>query len=165
MFHFHIYRLYNLRGKNNQIKITINVHATILSCIFVGVIAANSAIGQQNTPARGAQLDDDPNPTQQLFFRKLLQRYNIRAPLEESHYITEHADPLRRRLAQFIDNESPPEGEPPTPLTFDDYIDYAGAPGPAPGPQAEITPAPGPYNPFVPPTNDSDLACCCRSTF
>jgi hypothetical protein len=139
---------------------SITVYATLLACIVVGVTATNPTIGDKNTPTRGSSELGDSKP-QQLFYRKLLERYNIRDPVEPSSIGDSQAEKLRRRLAQFINNESPvAEQGSPSPST-----EFNGAPGPAPGPQGEFSPAPGPYNPFIPPSNDSNLACCCRSTF
>jgi hypothetical protein len=137
-------------------------YGLLLACIVVSVTAPNPAIGQQNTLERGAELDDG-KPQQQL--RKLLQRYNINGPIEHISYAAEQADTMRRRLVQFINDQSPVAESPSSTKPPSRNNNTAGAPGPAPGPQAEMSPAPAPYNPFVPANNGSNLACCCRSTF
>ena len=77
-------------------------------------------------------------------YRKLLQEHR-----DHEGYSQWDPEPLeatetskrRRGLAQFV--TTAPEGE-------------AITPAPAPGP------APGPVSPFIPPSNNSNLACCCR---
>jgi len=135
-------------------------YATILACIVVGVIAPNTAIDYQDASKRGAR-KDDPNRSQQL--RKLLQRYNSKVPAEQIRYKGQQTDTMRRRLAQFIDSESP-ETENNSPVASPNAGSQSSTPGPAPGPRPETTPAPDSYNPFVPPSEDNRV-CCCRGTF
>lgn len=140
-----------------------SVYAAILACIIVAVTAPNPVIDHQNAPELGALKDDPNRPQQQL--RKLLERYNSKVPTEQSSYGGEQTDTTRRRLAQFIDNASPETEENSLATSPNAGGGQSGAPGPAPGPQAEITPVPEPINPFVPPSDDSNLVCCCRSMF
>ncbi|KAL4534566.1 hypothetical protein Ndes2526A_g05454 [Nannochloris sp. 'desiccata'] len=138
-----------------------SVYAAILACIIVAVTAPNPVIDHQNAPELGALKDDPNRPQQQL--RKLLERYNSKVPTEQSSYGGEQTDTTRRRLAQFIDNASPETEENSLATSPNAGGGQSGAPGPAPGPQAEITPVPEPINPFVPPSDDSNLVCCCRT--